>query len=108
LNLGIESGINQAEIVHPYSLTLGIRGCVVTTNEIKHILLWCVVLNYSALLIWVGIFLFAHDWLYRLHRHWFQLSVETFDAIHYAGITFYKIGVFLLSLVPLVALYLVS
>jgi hypothetical protein len=56
--------------------------CVVTTHEIKIVLLWCVGLNYVFLLIWVGVFVFAHDWAYRLHGRWFKLSVETFDAIN--------------------------
>jgi hypothetical protein len=80
----------------------------VTTNEIKHLLLWCVVLNYAVLIIWFGVFVFAHDWMYRLHTRWFKLSVETFNAMHYAGLSVYKIGILLLNLVPLVALYLVS
>ena len=79
-----------------------------TTHEIKIVLLWCVGLNYLFLLIWVGVFVFAHGWAYRLHGRWFKLSVETFDAINYAGIVGYKIGVLLLNLVPLVALCLVS
>ncbi len=83
-------------------------GCVVTTNELKHVLLWCVGLNYLFLIIWVGMIVFAHDWGYRLHSRWFKLSVETFDAINYGGIAAYKIGIFLLNLVPLAALYLVS
>ena len=89
-------------------LTFGDRGCVVTLHEIKIVLLWCVGLNYVFLLIWFGMIVFAHDWMYRLHGRWFKLSVETFDAIHYGGLTVYKIGIFLLNLVPLVALYLVS
>jgi len=83
-------------------------GCVVTTNEIKHVLLWCVGLNYAVLLIWFGVFVFAHEWMYRLHGRWFKLSVEAFDALHYAGLSVYKIGIILLNLVPLVALCLVS
>ena len=79
-----------------------------TTNEIKHILLWCVGLNYMFLLIWFGVFVFAHDWMYRIHGRWFKLSVEAFDVIHYAGLGVYKIGIILLNLVPLVALRLVS
>ena len=79
-----------------------------TTNEIKHVLLWCAGLNYLVLLIWAGGFVFAHDWMFRLHSRWFRLSLETFDAIHYAGLAFYKIGILLLNLVPLVALCLVS
>ena len=79
-----------------------------TTNEIKHVLLWCVGLNYVILCVWFGVFVFAHDWMYRLHTRWFKLSVETFNAMHYAGLSVYKIGILLLNLVPLVALYLVS
>ena len=79
-----------------------------TTNEIKHILLWCVGLNCLVLFIWFGVFVFAHDWMYRLHSRWFKLSVETFDAMHYAGLSVYKIGIILLNLVPLIAVWLVS
>jgi hypothetical protein len=43
---------------------------------------------------------------HRLHTRWFKLSVETFDALHYEGISIYKIGIMLLNLVPLIALYL--
>jgi hypothetical protein len=77
-------------------------------NETKHVLLWCVGLNYAFLLIWFGMFVFAHDWMYRLHGRWFKLSVETFDALHYGGLAAYKIGIILLNVVPLVALYLIS
>lgn len=79
-----------------------------TTNEIQNALLWCVGLNYAVLCIWVGVFVFAHDWIYAIHGRWFKLSVETFDATHYAGLAAYKIGIILLNLVPLVALWLVS
>jgi uncharacterized protein DUF6868 len=62
----------------------------VSANEIKHVLLWCVVLNYAILLIWSGAFIFAHDGMYRLHTRWFKLAVETFDALHYACLAVYK------------------
>jgi len=80
----------------------------VTTNEIKSILLWCVGLNYAVLLTWFCVFVFAHDRMYGMHARWFKLAVETFDAIHYIGLSVYKIGILLFNLVPLVALYLVS
>jgi hypothetical protein len=80
----------------------------VTTNEIRHFLLWCVGLNYAILLIWSGAFVFAHNWMYRMHTRWFKLSLETFDAMHYAGLAVYKIGIILLNLVPFIALCLVS
>lgn len=77
-----------------------------TTNEIKAVLLWCVGINYGVLFVWFGVFVYAHDWIYTLHTRWFKLSVETFDALHYGGLSIYKIGIILLNLVPLVALYL--
>ena len=43
-------------------------------------------------------------WLFRLHTRWFRLSVERFDAIHYAAMALYKVGILLLNLVPYVAL----
>jgi len=76
------------------------------TNEIKGVLLWCVGINYGVMLVWFGVFVYAHDWMYRLHTRWFKLSVETFDALHYAGLSIYKIGIILLNLVPLIALYI--
>ena len=77
-----------------------------TLTEVKEVLLWCVIFNYAILLTWVGIFIFGHEWFYRIHTRWFKLSPETFDAIHLAGIAFYKLGIILLNLVPLVALHL--
>jgi hypothetical protein len=79
-----------------------------TTNEIKQVLLWCVGVNYALLFVWFGVFVYAHDWVYRMHTRWFKLSVETFDAVNYAGVATYKIGILLLNLVPLVALCLSS
>ena len=74
---------------------------------IKVLLLYSLVFNYVMLLIWFGVFSFAHDWLYRLHSRWFRISVESFDAIHYAGMAVYKIGLILFNIAPLVALWLV-
>ncbi len=75
-----------------------------TLNEIKSILLWSVGINYAVLLLWFSAFVFAHDWMYRLHGRWFKVSVESFDTVHYAGMAAYKIGILLFFLVPLLAL----
>src|SRR5262249_57517158 len=71
-------------------------------------LLWCLVSNYVILVWWFGEFVFAHNWMYRLHRRWFRISEERFDAIHYAGMAAYKIGILLFNLVPLVALLILG
>lgn len=77
-------------------------------TEIEHILLWSLGINYALLLTWFCIFAGAHEWMYRLHLRWFRLSVERFDALNWAGIAAYKLGIILLNLVPLLAIYLAS
>jgi hypothetical protein len=71
-------------------------------------LLWCSLLNYGLLLVWALIFLFLRGWLYRLTVRWFRLSDEQFDALHYAGLMFYKVGIFLFNIFPLIALWIVG
>jgi len=76
-------------------------------DAIKTVLLYSLVFNYLVLIIWFGVFSLAHDSLYRIHNRWFGLSVETFNAIHYASMAFYKIGILLLNMAPLIAFWLV-
>lgn len=78
-----------------------------TICEIRNVLLWCVGLNYAVMIIWFGAFVFAHDRIYEMHKRWFNLSVTTFDTIHYTGLAVYKIGVLLFFLVPLIAILVV-
>ena len=74
-------------------------------DTIKTLLLYSLAFNYALLMIWFGVFSLAHDGLYRLHKRWFNFSTETFDALHYAGMAGYKIGIILLNIAPLVALW---
>ena len=76
-------------------------------DTLKTLLLYSLAFNYALLLVWFGVFSLAHDWIYRLHRRWFSLSTDTFDSLHYAGMSVYKIGIILLNIAPLVALWLV-
>ncbi len=76
-------------------------------HDALHILIWCTVINYAMLLIWFGVFTFAHDWIYRLHSRWFKLSVETYDTLNYAGMGIYKLLIIVFNLVPLIALHFV-
>jgi hypothetical protein len=75
-------------------------------DTIKALLLYSLAFNYAILIIWFGVFSLAHDSMYRLQSRWFNLSVETFDAIHYASMALYKIGIMLLNITPLIALWL--
>lgn len=69
-------------------------------------LLWCAGINYLILLVWFGAFTLAHDTIHRLHSRWFKLSAEMFDALNYAGVAVYKIGIMIFVLVPLIAVSL--
>jgi hypothetical protein len=80
------------------------KGKKMSIDVARHVLLWCTVLNYGILAAWFLAFVFAHDVMLRVHGRWFHLSREQFDAVHYAGMSIYKIGILLLNLVPFAAL----
>ncbi|WP_353142128.1 DUF6868 family protein [Acinetobacter pragensis] len=73
-------------------------------TQISDFLLYCMLINYIILMIWFIAFIFAKDWMKRLHGQWFQISDQQFDAIHYGGMAVYKIGILLLNLTPYIAL----
>ncbi len=79
-----------------------------TIDLIRDVLAWCSVINLSLLLWWFMFFALGHDWIYRMHGRWFTLSVEKFDAIHYAGMAFFKICIFLFNIVPYLALRIIG
>jgi len=79
-----------------------------TIETIRAVLAWSLVLNIGWLVVWFLFFSLAHDWTYRLHTKWFNLSVEKFDAIHYAGMALLKVGILLFNLVPYLAMRIVG
>ena len=81
---------------------------MMTIEMVRGVLAWSAVINYALLLLWFGVFWLAHDRLYRLHGKWFALPAETFDAIHYAGMAFFKLCIFLFFLTPYLALRIVA
>lgn len=74
--------------------------------QLTDFLLYCTLINYVILLIWFFAFTFAKSWMKKLHRQWFNLSDQNFDAIHYSAMAVYKIGILLLNFVPFIALKL--
>lgn len=75
-----------------------------TLEMIRAVLAWSTVVNLGILLLWFFFFAVAHDWMYRMHNKWFNLSPEAFDALHYGGMGLYKLGILLLNLVPYLVL----
>ena len=79
-----------------------------TIETVRAVLAWSSVLNIGWLVVWFLFFSLAHDWIYRLHRQSFNLSVEKFDAINYAGMALLKVGILLFNLVPYLAMRIVG
>ena len=70
---------------------------------------WCALINVALILWWALFIMFASDWVYRMHGRFFKgLARESFDAIHYAGLAFFKIIVFVFNFVPWIALHIVA
>ena len=74
----------------------------------RGVLAWCSVINIGLLLWWALFMTLAHDFVYRFHGKWFKLSEERFDAIHYTGMTFFKICIFMFNIVPYLALRIIG
>lgn len=79
-----------------------------TLEMIRSALAWCSLINLGLLLWWFLFFKVAHDWTYRLHSKWFNLPVDRFDTIHYAGMIFFKISILLFNLIPYFALRIIG
>lgn len=77
-------------------------------DTIRAALGWSSIINMGLLLWWFFALTVLHDLVYQWHSKWFKLSVERFDEIHYAGMAFFKIVVFVFNIVPYFALRIVG
>lgn len=65
---------------------------------------WSAVVNMSLLLLWFVAIVAMPDFIYRVQGRWFGLSREHFNAIHYALLGVFKMGIWLLNLTPYLVL----
>jgi len=79
-----------------------------TIIELRDVLFWCWIINTGLLLWWWFWLVAAHDWVYKMHTRWFRVPSEQFDAIHYAGIAFYKVLNIVFFFVPWIALHIIA
>ncbi|HYR91644.1 MAG TPA: hypothetical protein VE422_46760 [Terriglobia bacterium] len=77
-------------------------------EQLRSALLYCTIMNFALLWLWGMLYILPHEWLYRWSGRVFRFSAERFDAINFAGIVLYKVGVLLFNLIPYLALYLVK
>lgn len=76
-------------------------------DDIARGLLCCFLLTLAFLLVWFLFIVFARDLTYRVHTTFLDIPPESFDLIHYAGMTFAKAVGFLLFLVPYLSIRIV-
>ena len=75
---------------------------------VRDMLAWSSVINIGILIYWALFLCFAHDWVYKMHTKWFNITREQFDVLHYAGMMFFKVAVFMFNIVPYLALRIVG
>ena len=79
-----------------------------TIQMARDAFLWCSIINYGLLVVWFLLLALLREWLYRLWGKWFRLSAAQFEAINFAGMALFKIGILLFNVVPYVALRIVG
>jgi hypothetical protein len=77
-------------------------------ETVRSFFLWCTIINYGLLLWWSFLFMFAHDWMFRLWAKLLRVSAEQFNVLNIGGITVYKLGIILFNIVPCVVLYIIA
>ncbi len=77
-------------------------------ETLRSVFLWCSVIDYGLLLIWVIALVVARAPLLRLTDKFFRISKEQFELMNYGGLLAFKLAVFLFNITPLIALYLVK
>jgi hypothetical protein len=66
----------------------------------KDFFMWCSIINGSLLILSFLIFVFAGEWVYRMHSKWFAISREVFNAALYCFLGLFKILFLVFNLVP--------
>ncbi|WP_432474743.1 DUF6868 family protein [Amphritea sp. HPY] len=79
-----------------------------TIEKLRGFFGWCALINMALLTFWILWLLVAHDFVYHVHGKWLNISVEQFDAIHYTGMLYFKMAIFLLNIVPYFALRIIE
>ena len=75
-----------------------------TAESLRLFFAWSSVIHICVLLYWLAWLISAPDYVYSIHSRWFKMSKDQFYVIHYRGIIYYKIAIFLLNVVPYIVL----
>jgi len=93
---------------HSASAQLCRRARTMDIGTMRAFFMWCTIVNGGFLILSSLILTFAGDLVFRMHSKWFPMPRETFNALIYGLLGFYKIVVISLNLVPYVALVIIG
>jgi hypothetical protein len=79
-----------------------------TVENLRYFFAYSSAISTMMLIYWVAWLMYASDYVYRIHNRWFKMSKEQFYASHYRGIIYFSIGIFLLNVVPYIALRIIG
>jgi len=77
-----------------------------TPEFLTSFLAWCTLINFVILILWWLVLAFGGTWMRDMHRKWFDLSDESFAAVHYKVLAYFKVLWVLFNLTPYLALRL--
>jgi len=69
---------------------------------------WCALINMAILSLWFLLFTFFSNFIYSIHSKWFEIPRERFGILHYNGMMFFKLAIFLFNLVPYIVLRIIG
>jgi len=72
-------------------------------ETIEKITIRCFIIGMVFMLLWFVLYLAAGDWIFEVHSRWFDVSRHELAVIHYTGLMFTKICIFLFFLAPYIA-----
>lgn len=76
--------------------------------QLQKFLITCAVINVGLLIYWFAFIAVAKDWVKRIHGKFFDLSDQTFDAIHYGGMAALKLFTVIFNIAPAIAIAFVK
>ena len=77
-------------------------------NTIRAFFMWCTIINGAILALSSVILVFGGSFVYRMHSRWFAMPRETFNAVIYGFLGFYKVVFITFNLVPYLALSIIG
>lgn len=81
---------------------------LITLELVRNAFGWCTIINMIVLLFWFVMLVMAHDFIFKIHSKLFRISQKRFDSIHYQGMMYFKVFVFMFNMVPYLALRIVG